>query len=467
MKTRYLPIIFLATLLWAGCKKFVDVNPPYTSVSTVDVFKNAQSATAATLGIYSTLSSYTPFNVARRTGAYTDELTNYDVNTNFSQACYRDQLTADLNSSSWTEFYTLVYQANSVIVNLQSSTGVPDSVKKQLIGEAKFSRAYFYFYLVNLFGDVPMPLGVDYKANSLLARTPKEQVYQQIKADLVSADSSLSVNFVTAASTGSGTDRIRPTKWAAEAMLARFELYMGDYTDALKFSNAVIGNSSVFSLTSDLNSVFSINSSEAIWQLQDQTNNSYVQEGDNFILQYYLNNYGENQSSGLSPQLLAAFEPGDQRRVDWVGEYDDFSGAVYYYPFKYQQAYNNAPTQNETVLRLAEQYLIRAEAKANTNDLSGAVSDLNMIRNRAGLASYAGTVDKTSLITAILNERQVELFCEWGHRFFDLKRSGTINTVMGPVAAQKGGAWAAYKQIWPVPYSDMSKDPNLTQNSGY
>ncbi len=467
MKSKYLLVVIAGLLSMAGCKKFVDVDAPPTLVATTAVFSNSQSAISAQLGVYSQWSNYTPYNIARRTGAYTDELTNYDVGSAFSPACYRDALTPSLNISSWTEFYSLVYQANLVIGSLPNSSGVSAPVKKQLLGEAKFSRAYFYFYLVNLFGDVPMPLTPDYKVNSLLPRTPKALVYTQITNDLKSADSLLSNNFVDATTIQTSTDRIRPTKWAAEAMLARVYLYLNDYTNAAAMANNVIGNTTLFSLNSDLNSVFLQNSSEAIFQLQDQTNNSYVQQGDNFILNFYLNTYGESNSSSLSPQLLSAFESGDQRMVDWVGTYSDFSGNTYYYPFKYKQGYTNTPTENETVLRLAEQYLIRAEARAQNSDLNGAVSDLNVIRNRAGLANYTGTIDKVSIITAVLHERQIELFCEWGHRFFDLKRSGTINAVMGLVAQQKSGAWNTNKQLWPIPQSDMNKDPNLTQNTGY
>lgn len=467
MKPKYLYLVISLVLFGTACKKFVDVAPPYTSVSTSAVFSNAQTATAAQLGVYSTLSNYTPFNVARRLGAYTDELTNYDINSPFSRPCYLDALNPQLNISSWSEFYKLIYQANSVIENLQGAVVVPDSVRRQIIGEAKFSRAFFNFYLVNIFGDVPMPLTTDYRKNGLLAKSSKATVYTQILNDLKSADSSLNVNYVNSTTTGISTDRIRPNKWAAEAMLARTYLYLGDYVNAKKFSGAVIANASLYSLSANVNSVFSINNSEAIWQLQNQTNNSFVQEGYNFILQFYINTYGENQSSSISPQLLSAFENGDLRKKNWLGTYTDPRGTVYYYPYKYKQGYNTSPTEAETVLRLAEQYLISAEAKANTGDIAGAINDLNTIRKRAGLANYSGSNDKQSIITAILHERQVEFFCEWGHRFFDLKRSGTIDATMNIVAAQKGGSWASYKAVWPIPFADINKNPNLTQNSGY
>jgi len=119
------------------------------------------------------------------------------------------------------------------------------------------------------------------------------------------------------------------------------------------------------------------------------------------------------------------------------------------------------------MLRLGEQYLIRAEARAQQGETTQAVADLNVIRNRAGLPNYSGGTDKASLIAAIFHERQVELFTELGHRFFDLKRAGTINAVMGSVAPQKGGTWNANKALFPIPISDILNDSNLTQNPGY
>ena len=110
------------------------------------------------------------------------------------------------------------------------------------------------------------------------------------------------------------------------------------------------------------------------------------------------------------------------RATSWINT-NIVSGKGYPYPYKYKN--NNAATaatENYVVLRLGEQYLIRAEAEANQNDLSGAANDLNTIRNRAGLANIIVS-DKSSLMAAIMSERRHELFCEWGNRWFDLKRA--------------------------------------------
>ena len=84
-------------------------------------------------------------------------------------------------------------------------------------------------------------------------------------------------------------------------------------------------------------------------------------------------------------------------------------------------------------------------------------------------ASLGGTTaaTQTELLAAIAHERQVELFLEEGHRFFDLRRTGQLDAVMTRMAPVKGGSWSAYKQWWPIPATDIQADPNLTQTPGY
>ena len=115
------------------------------------------------------------------------------------------------------------------------------------------------------------------------------------------------------------------------------------------------------------------------------------------------------------------------------------------------------------VLRLAEQYLIRAEARAQQNNISGSQSDLNLIRNRAGLVNTAAN-DKTALLTAIEHERQVELFTEWGHRWLDLKRTNRADAVLGPIKAPN---WQPTDMLYPIPQTQIANDPNVHQNPGY
>jgi len=168
---------------------------------------------------------------------------------------------------------------------------------------------------------------------------------------------------------------------------------------------------------------------------------------------------------------MNAFEPGDLRFSNWVGQ-DTVPTAgttdtvFYYYPYKYKAVDDTLITESLMVMRLAEQYLIRAEAKTRQADLTGAASDLNQLRTRAGLPPTAAT-SQSQLLAAIAHERQVELFTEFGDRWLDLKRTGALDAVMQMVEPHKGGVWNNYDSLLPIPASDIQLNPRLTQNPGY
>jgi len=172
------------------------------------------------------------------------------------------------------------------------------------------------------------------------------------------------------------------------------------------------------------------------------------------------------QSSYLSSNLLNSFETGDNRRTNWVGSVT-VAGTTYYYPYKYKANGLNAQvSEYAMMLRLGEQYLIRAEARAQQGNISGSATDLNTIRTRAGLANTAAN-SQPALLAAITHERQVELFTELGQRWLDLKRNGNVDAIMSVACPLKGGTWNTNQQLYPLPLGDLQKDANLTQNPGY
>jgi hypothetical protein len=116
------------------------------------------------------------------------------------------------------------------------------------------------------------------------------------------------------------------------------------------------------------------------------------------------------------------------------------------------------------VLRLAEQYLIRAEARANQNNIAGAVDDINVIRTRAGLPAVSQGVSKDQCLLAIEQERRIELFTEWGHRWFDLKRTNRADAVLSTL---KSPNWQSADRLYPIPQSELETDVHLNQNPGY
>ncbi len=464
-------------MIVAGCKKLVEVNPPVTSVTGASVYSSDATAIAAVTGIYTQISgaiySSGGFpSLSLLGGLSADELSLYSGVTNARQiAYYTNSLSAIAGTGSEFWFYSYIFTCNSAIDGLTHTNVLTPAINQQLLGEAKFMRALVYFYLVNLYGDVPMPLTTDYKANSSLPRTLKAQVYQQVIADLKDAQNLLSTNYLDGTLLNVTTERVRPTKWAATALLGRVYLYSGDWPDAEAQATALINNSSVYGLNS-LNNVFLKNSTEAIWQLQPVTSGNVTNTQDAKV--FILPSTGPNGTNGgnpvyLSDTLLNSFEPGDQRRANWVGSVK-VSGTTYYFPYKYKVNTVNAPvTEYLAVLRLGEQYLIRAEARAQQGNGAGALQDLDTIRHRASLPDYAGATDQASLLTAILHERQVELFTEWGHRWLDLKRTGTIDALMTAVCLRKGTGvvWQSYKQLFPLPLGDLQADANLSQNPGY
>ena len=137
---------------------------------------------------------------------------------------------------------------------------------------------------------------------------------------------------------------------------------------------------------------------------------------------------------------------------------------TYYYPFKYKERLATSPVKEyNIVFRLAEQYLIRAEARAQLNNLMAAKNDLNLIRTRANLPAIIVN-DKAAIMLAIEHERQIELFAEWGHRWFDLKRTNRSGSVLGPL---KGSNWQMSDTLYPLPQVQLDLNVNLHQNPGY
>jgi hypothetical protein len=471
-KLHILGFILIAYFL-SGCKKLVEVDSPVTSITSVDVFNSDATAIAVLTGLYNQLSnenfpapSVSCFSLYG--GLSADEFTLYSgVSTPSLIAYYTNTLSVETGGDEfWNDIYPSIYICNSAIEGLNSSASLTPAVKQQLLGEALFMRGMFYFYLVNLYGDVPLVTGTSFVTNAALPRSPASQVYDSIVADLKGAQTLLSTNYVDGGVINTTNERVRPNKWAAAALLARTYLYIDSFASAETQATSVINNSALYSLDT-LNGVFLANSTEAIWQLQP------VNTGLTNTLDAY---YFIIPSTGPDPytwqvylntSLLDSFETGDQRKMNWIDSVV-VNGTAYYYPYKYKINEINAPvTEYLMMLRLGEQYLIRAEARAQQGNLSGAVADLNTIRARAGLSGTTA-VSLADLVSAIMHERQVELFTELGQRWLDLKRTNTINAVMSKITPQKGGGtWNTNQQLYPLPIGDIQKDPNLIQNLGY
>lgn len=446
-------ILLIFFLLFCGsCRKLLDPGDPVDGGTSGTIYQSDASAAAVLTGLFYNMSNDGAFmggeGLSYLCGLSADEFL-LQQEDELPLSMYKNQVTPD-NIPVWRLLYQYIYQANAAIEGLAASTRLTSAIKQQLTGEAKFVRAFCYFYLVNLFDEVPLVTGTDYKVNASMRRTPVVKVYEVIIKDLEEAISLLRTDYLQADIVSVTPDRVRPNKWAATALLARVHLYRNNWQAAITAATTVIDNKAVYD-TVPLSNVFLKNSKEAIWQLLP-VNKTFTEDAMLFIQQ---------RPVFAAPAFMQSFEKDDRRKLYWLG------GVNNYYPYKYKAADPAKPvTEYLMVLRLAEQYLIRAEARLHSADKDGALKDLMVVRQRAGLPepkiNGTGPLDD-----AIQHERQVELFSEWGHRWLDLKRSHKINTVMKAAAVAKGGDWKAYQQWYPIPRSEMLLNPNLTQNEGY
>ncbi len=475
--------ILICILLFsgAGCKKFVEVDPPVTMVTGNNVFTSDATAIAVLNGVYTSIGNKTYLslgfpNISLIGGLSSDELTLWSgvPGSGALVSYYTNNLSVNTAGAEvWNDCYPYIFICNSSIEALDKSNTLTPAVKQQLLGEAKFLRALFYFYLTNLYGDVPLVTSTDYTANSTISRSPVADVYKQIITDLSEAQKQLNNNYLEgdAVTSKSTTERVRPNQGAATALLARAYLFSGDYQNAEIQSSALISNSAVYTLSS-LNNVFvkaSLGNKEAIWQLQPVTNGSITNTQDGTL--FNIPSTGPSNPANpvfLSNTLLGSFESGDQRKANgnWLNSVTT-GGTTYFFPYKYKVVGNSpSVTEYTMILRLGEQYLIRAESRARQNNLAGALNDLNTIRVRASLPPISLSA-QSAIIASILHERQVELFTEWGARWLDLKRTATVDATMTIVTSNKGNTWNTNQQLYPIPTFDLQKNSKLTQNPGY
>lgn len=455
-------ILLFPTLF--SCEDYLEIDAPDHKIISSTVFENDQTAQSALVGMYNQLASvhFSGGGASGVTvlGALSADVVKpiYERNLPYMEFDQHRILPDNFrNLNLWSSAYNVIYMANGLLDGGYNSESISDPVRKRIMGEASFIRAFTYFYLVNLYGDVPLVLTTDYRINSVAERNSEEDVYQQITTDLQTAVDLLNSDY-------SAGDRTVVNKYAAVALMARVQLYQGNWLEAEMLSRKVIEQSGSYEILEDLNSVFLTGSQEAIWYLSPKGRGlslTNTQEGASFLIHpmfYFLAQFK------LELGFVNSFSSEDKRLMNWIGFHQATS---YYFPNKYKIFYSTEePTEYSMVLRLAEQYLIRAEARAMQDNLSGAISDLDIIRERAGLTLIADTnpgVGKSQLLQLILQERKKELFTEWGHRWFDLKRTGKAEEVF----ATESSLWQQTDAYYPIPESERMSNPNLTQNGGY
>jgi hypothetical protein len=451
-------VFTVLSCLTSACDSFTDVELPSSQLTAPAVFENKATANAAMVDIYSKIRDRGILTgrlsgISSQLGLYADELKSYAISGSGPANFYDNSLLPSGTEVAelWANSYNQIYAANAIIEGVEKSASLGSKDKNQLMGEALFVRALIHFHLLNVFGDVPYIVTTDYQQNRVVHRRSENEVYKLVETDLLKASILLSEDYI-------GTQRVRPNKWAAQALLSRVYLYTQQWDQAANIASSVLNQSNLYTWPVGLGSVFKKESLSTIWQLMPAMNVGNTHQGSIFIFVQ-----GPPPTLAISDQLISAFSNEDLRMKNWIKAITDGT-TIWHHAYKYKEKSNiGSSVEYSIVFRIAEQYLIRAEARAHQGDLIGAKEDLNKTRNLAGLENSTAIV-ATDLITAIVQERRLEFFTEFGHRFFDLKRTNKLDAVLSPIKPQ----WKTTNRLLPLPESDLLLNQNLApQNEGY
>ncbi|MCD0488633.1 RagB/SusD family nutrient uptake outer membrane protein [Pedobacter sp. MC2016-14] len=475
--TSYLKIttlLIIICLVNNACKKLVEIpDNPANRVADALVFTDSANVMSAMAGVYNGIGassgnpSFLSGAMTAATGLSSDELNTTQGWDEGAVQLQNNNILADNYTVSdlWNGAYGTekLYIVNACLQGINGSTGISASLKKQLLAELKMVRALYYFTLVNLYGGVPLVTSIDYKLTRTLPRASVDQVYAQIFSDLLDAERDISIDYPS-------SGRARPNTYVVKALLAKVYLYRKEWRKAADLATEVIG-SGHYSLV-PIDNIFLTGSNEAIWQLPAiSLITSQTAEARAFLAYPYAP--GQLPSYQVTDALLNAFEIGDPRKEKWLNLTRIQTGATtfedIYAPYKYKNWDTKASTiEDYMMLRMGEQYLIRAEALAQLNLVGDAVDDINELRERArgtttALPAYSRTISKADCLEAVAKERRIELMCEWGNRWFDLKRTGEAVTVLTTLKPD----FEDNDLLYPIPRTQIQLNPFLIQNLGY
>lgn len=402
------------------------------------------------VGLYTAFRNIIPSTVIA--GDCTADMVTF--NGTFSQ--YRELGTKQITSSNasvlalWGSIYNTIYIANFIIERLPEVAGVPATQRNRVMATAHFLRGYAYFIALYSYGAVPLVKETSIDANRNIPRATEAEILQQILADYTEAVGNLPDLPSTPAFAG---------RYALDAALAKYYLYIGDWVKAELHSTNII-SSNKYKLVADFNLLVTKDfTEEAIFEV------GYTINDDPGTSANGLNNIfvgrREMIPSNQVVVALASTEAGDRFSTISFnanllkGNDNGWSVA------KYGTA--DQDNNNVVVFRLGEIYLIRAEARARQAKVTEAKADIELLRTRAN-APLLGTVTQNQMLQLIEEERRYELAFE-GNRWYDLVRTNRADAVMNSFSPN----WKSTYKLWPIPQRELLNNPSLAgnQNPGY
>lgn len=461
-----------------SCSDFLDLQPGY-QVSDASFYKTPSDFETALIGNYADLQAY---NLAL---IYLGDLTTDNAEIQWTSPTVSEVEADEMNftpantfvNTVWNTCFSTISGSNNILSRIEG-INFNETVKNQLKGESLFLRAYSYFNLVRIFGDLPIVEVAFRSPNEIqafdMSRKPKSQVYDLIIRDLTQA--------ATLLEGVEGLSKSRASTGAAKTLLGKVYLTLKQHDDAAEVLKEVI-DSKKYALENDYKKLFTNGNEglvESIFEIEYLSGN--VGEGNSFSSVFTPARFdmaifpGNMQGSGRilpTPDMAAAYEPDDARKAASIGEsvllvtgdYDDDLYGLKFVDFT--TGIQGDGGINFTALRYADVLLMYAEA---LNEGGGAEDPhiyLNMVRERADLLPLSG-LSKEEFALALEHERRVEFFLE-GHRWFDLVRTGRLETVLNAYFQQEGLNFSVAPHEWvlPIPIREIDIDPELEQNPNY
>jgi starch-binding outer membrane protein, SusD/RagB family len=438
-------ILVFIVLLVSSCESYLDLRPKM-QISAEVAFSNKENVYAALVGCYDALQLQHYYG---RNLIIVGDLASDNSVADGTKVEYYDldknSLLANniLVEGIWADIYVAVNRVNNMLYNLEEVDFLLPAEKKDIQAQLRFLRALHYFNLVRLYGAVPLkllPTLTDLPEN-FLPRSPVSAVYDQIIADLEFGR----LNILN-------TNPQKATQLAATALLASVELTIGNYSAARQYSRFVIEKYPALEPSyKDLFSGRSEPGTEILFYIPFNASDK------NRLAEYNFPKTLGGRHENAPSSLLSSITSDDRRKLLIAA----FNSGKYY-----STKYSDIATGSDRVivLRTAEMYFIRAEANYQIDSVanfSAIISDLNIIRGRAGLLPVSAE-NITSLRNLMEHEKQIEFAFE-GKRWFDLIRTKRaiqyIPTVTQP-----------YQLLFPIPMSEILANPNIDvkdQNEGY
>ncbi len=452
----------LGLLLLGSCDKELIQNPITDKVSN-GFYTNETEMEEAVNAVYATLQFSGNYGIAIPAMGEIPGEDAYDATPANDGGVYGeiDQYNViaqnSLIGNIWKDSYKGIQRANVVIHRIEDINYADPQLQKSRLGEMLFIRALYYFNLVRIYGDVP--LVTDEVANPQeyfgQSRTPKEEVYAQIVEDLALAAELLLPR--------SEANKMRVVKTAAEALLGKVYLTLGDYQSAKSHFETVV-NSQVHEIV-PVDNVFSIDNElnkEIIFAVQFTSGVNGNSEGTDAYRMFNPTGRVEGNMTGtkghgvLKPDFYELYQDNDLRKGVYVGVLE--SGIAYNNKIAIPTTVVGDSESDWVVLRYADVLLMLAEIENEQGNSAMAIDYLNEIRTRAGIGPYQGSTEPSTVFDHIDLQRRLELVWE-GHRWFDIKRQGRAAAVLGLNDANR--------LLMPIPASQIATDTALKQNPGY